>query len=106
MSFVLPYREARSRALFRELDANPSLLLLGGAIALPFNPDDGLLERYADRIVWPPISEFSTAGIGVGAAMAGLRPLVAVSTASADTASETEPSDGQSPLGALPNNRS
>jgi pyruvate/2-oxoglutarate/acetoin dehydrogenase E1 component len=79
---LLTYQEARSRALFRELDANADLFLLGGTISLPFNPDDGLAERYGDRIVWPPISEFATAGIGVGAAMAGLRPLVAVSTAS------------------------
>ncbi len=82
VSLVLPYREARSRALFRELDANPSLLLLGGAVALPFNPDDGLLERYADRILWPPISEFATAAAAIGAAMAGLRTLVPISTSS------------------------
>ena len=82
MTLHLSYHEARSRALFRELDANPDVFLLGGAVSLPFNPDDGLADRYGDRIVWPPISEFATAGIGVGAAMAGLRPLVAVSTAS------------------------
>src|SRR2546430_4204434 len=76
------YHEARSRALFRELDANPEVFVLGGSVSLPFNPDDGLAERYGDRIVWPPISEFATAGIAVGAAMGGLRPLVAVSTAS------------------------
>jgi pyruvate/2-oxoglutarate/acetoin dehydrogenase E1 component len=78
----LTYHEARSRALFRELDANAEVFLLGGAISLPFNPDDGLAARYGDRIVWPPISEFATAGIGIGAAIAGLRPLVAVSTSS------------------------
>ena len=82
MSRELTYHEARSRALFRELDANPEVFVLGGSVSLPFNPDDGLAERYGDRIIWPPISEFATAGIGVGAAMAGLRPLVAVSTAS------------------------
>jgi pyruvate dehydrogenase E1 component beta subunit len=78
----MTYGEARSRALFRELDANADVFLLGGAVSLPFNQDDGLARRYGDRIVWPPISEFATAGIGVGAAMAGLRPLVAVSTSS------------------------
>jgi pyruvate/2-oxoglutarate/acetoin dehydrogenase E1 component len=82
VSDLLTYQEARSHALFRELDANADVFLLGGAVSLPFNQDDGLARRYADRIIWPPISEFSTAGIGVGAAMAGLRPLVAVSTAS------------------------
>ena len=82
MTLTLRYHEARTRALFRELDANPSLLLLGGAVALPFNPDDGLLERYADRVIWPPISEFGTAAAAIGAAIAGLRTLVPVSTAS------------------------
>jgi pyruvate/2-oxoglutarate/acetoin dehydrogenase E1 component len=82
VTLVLRYHEARSRALFRELDANPSLLLLGGAVALPFNPDDGLLERYAERILWPPISEFATAAAAIGAAMAGLRTLVPISTSS------------------------
>jgi pyruvate/2-oxoglutarate/acetoin dehydrogenase E1 component len=75
------YREARTRALFRALDADPDILLLGGMIALPYNPDDGLLERYADRVMWPPISEFAIAGMAIGAAMAGMRPLVAVGNA-------------------------
>jgi pyruvate dehydrogenase E1 component beta subunit len=79
---VLRYDEARSRALFRELDANPDLLLLGGSVALPFNADDGLLERYRERILWPPISEFATAAAAIGASMAGLRTLVPISTSS------------------------
>jgi pyruvate dehydrogenase E1 component beta subunit len=79
---ILAYHEARSRALFRELDANGDLLLLGGSVALPFNPDDGLLARYGEHILWPPISEFATAAAAVGAAMAGLRTLVPISTSS------------------------
>jgi pyruvate/2-oxoglutarate/acetoin dehydrogenase E1 component len=82
VSAVLRYHEARSRALFRELDANPDLLLLGGSVALPFNPDDGLLERYGERVLWPPISEFTTAAAAIGASMAGLRTLVPISTSS------------------------
>lgn len=82
MSGEISYWEARARALFRELDADPGIFLLGGLVSLPFNPDDGLIERYADRILWPPISEFAAAGLGVGAAMAGLRPLVAIGTSS------------------------
>lgn len=79
---MISYHHARSRALFRELDANPSLLLLGGSVSLPFNPDDGLIARYADRILMPPISEFGTAAAAVGAAIAGLRTLVPVSSSS------------------------
>lgn len=79
---LLRYHEARSRALFRELDANPDLVLLGGQVALPFNPDDGLLERYGERVLWPPISEFATTATAIGAAIAGLRTLVPISTSS------------------------
>jgi pyruvate dehydrogenase E1 component beta subunit len=82
VTVVQRYHEARSRALFRELDANPGLLLLGGQVALPFNPDDGLLERYGDRVLWPPISEFTTVAAAIGASIAGLRTLVPISTSS------------------------
>ena len=76
----LTYGEARARAVIRELEANPDLLLLGSAIAHPFNPDIGLDERYPDRILWPPIAEFATLSIATGAAMAGLRTLVPIGT--------------------------
>lgn len=78
----LGYVEARARAVSRELDANPGAFLIGGAVSLPFNPDDGLGARHPDRIHWPPISEFAAVAAGVGAAIAGLRPLVPLSTAS------------------------
>jgi pyruvate dehydrogenase E1 component beta subunit len=76
------YHEARARALRRELDANPSLLVLGGSVSLPFNPGDGLLASHPDQILLPPISEFATTAAGIGAAIAGLRTLVPISTAS------------------------
>ena len=78
----LGYVEARAAAIARELDANRDAFLIGGAVSLPFNPDDGLGARYPDRIHWPPISEFAVAAAGVGAAIAGMRPLVPLSTAS------------------------
>jgi pyruvate dehydrogenase E1 component beta subunit len=78
----LLYHEARARALARELEANPELFLLGGAVSLPFNPDDGLAARFGERIIWPPISEFANCGLAIGAAIDGMRPLVAISTAS------------------------
>ncbi|HUB75486.1 MAG TPA: transketolase C-terminal domain-containing protein [Solirubrobacteraceae bacterium] len=78
----LLYHEARSRALVRELEDNPELTLIGGAVALPFNPDDGLAERYGERIVWPPISEFANIGLAAGAAINGMRVLVPITTSS------------------------
>lgn len=82
MTQRMTYHDARARALFRELDANPELVVLGGHLTLPWNPETGIEERYPGRLIWPPISEFATAGIGVGAAMAGLRVLVPLSTSS------------------------
>jgi pyruvate/2-oxoglutarate/acetoin dehydrogenase E1 component len=82
MTRPMRYDEARSRALDRELSANPAVFLLGGGVSLPFNADDGLERRHPGRVVWPPISEFAVAGIAVGAAMAGLRPLVPLTTSS------------------------
>ena len=74
------YGEARAAAVLRELDANPEILLIGSGIAHPFNPDIGIDERYPDRVIWPPIAEFATLSIGVGAAMAGLRTVVPIGT--------------------------
>lgn len=79
---IMSYHEARTRAVIRELDANPDVLLLGGSLSLPFGPDDQLGQRFPGRVLVPPYSELATAAAGVGAAIGGLRPLVALSTAS------------------------
>jgi pyruvate dehydrogenase E1 component beta subunit len=78
----LSYSEARVRALCRELDANPDLVVFGGYFSHPFIPEQTVIDRYPDRVLWPPISEFAVSGLAVGAAMEGMRPLVAVGTSS------------------------
>lgn len=78
----LAYHEARARAIRRELEANPDAILIGPSLSLPFNADDGLAGRFPDQVLIPPYSEFATAAAGIGAAIGGLRPLVAMSTAS------------------------
>jgi len=82
VSDLLSYHEARTRALRRQLRADPDLLLVGGSLSLPFNPDDGVAAEFPERVLWPPISEFATLGAALGAAIGGVRTLVAVSTAS------------------------
>lgn len=79
---TLTYHEARTRAVRRELGANPDALLIGGSVSLPFNPSDDLGAAFPDQVLIPPYSEMATAAAGIGAAMGGLRPLVALSTAS------------------------
>jgi pyruvate dehydrogenase E1 component beta subunit len=78
----LSYSEARVRSLCRELDANPDLVVFGGYFSHPFIPEQTVIDRYPDRVLWPPISEFAVCGLAVGAAMEGMRPLVAVGTSS------------------------
>jgi pyruvate/2-oxoglutarate/acetoin dehydrogenase E1 component len=82
MTQVMSYHAARTRAVLRELEANPDTVLIGPTLSLPFNADDELQRRVAGQILAPPYSELATAAAGVGAAMGGLRPLVALSTAS------------------------
>lgn len=82
MTAVLGYHEARTRAIARELGANPRALVIGHSLSLPFNPDDGLPALFPEQVLLPPYSEFAVSAAAVGAAIGGLRPLVALSTAS------------------------
>jgi len=76
------YRDALRRALTEEMDADDSVFVLGediGAYGGVFKVTEGLLERYGpDRIIETPISEASFTGVGVGAAVAGMRPVVEI----------------------------
>ncbi|MGH7357600.1 MAG: alpha-ketoacid dehydrogenase subunit beta [Acidimicrobiia bacterium] len=76
------YWRARADAVSREVEADERIVLVGAYFSAPFNPPDGLMERHADRVLNPPISELAQCGFGIGAAMAGLRPLVSIGTAS------------------------
>ncbi|HEX9548121.1 MAG TPA: dehydrogenase E1 component subunit alpha/beta [Acidimicrobiales bacterium] len=66
-------------ALAHELESDPSVLVLGidvGAGGNVFGITRGLHERWPDRVLDTPISETAIIGAGIGAAMAGLRPVV------------------------------
>jgi pyruvate dehydrogenase E1 component beta subunit len=74
------YREALNQALAEEMTRDESVFLLGEEVAEydgAYKVSKGLLERFGDkRVVDTPISELGFAGLGVGAAMTGLRPVV------------------------------
>jgi pyruvate dehydrogenase E1 component beta subunit len=80
----LRYREALNAALREELARDERVLLMGediGVFGGAFKVTAGLLEEFGDRRVRDtPISENTIVGIGVGAAMAGLRPVVELMT--------------------------
>jgi pyruvate dehydrogenase E1 component beta subunit len=78
------YREALNAALREELRRDERVVLLGediGVFGGAFKVTDGLLDEFGERRVRDtPISENTIVGVGVGAAMVGLRPVVELMT--------------------------
>jgi pyruvate dehydrogenase E1 component beta subunit len=76
----LTYREALNEALAEEMERDETVFLMGEEVAEydgAYKVSRGLLDRFGEmRVVDTPISELGFAGIGVGAAMAGLRPII------------------------------
>jgi len=76
----ITYREALNQALAEEMERDESVFLMGEEVAEydgAYKVSKGLLERFGDgRVVDSPISELGFAGLGVGAAMTGLRPVI------------------------------
>jgi pyruvate/2-oxoglutarate/acetoin dehydrogenase E1 component len=80
----LRYREALNAALREELRHDERVVLLGediGVFGGAFKVTAGLLEEFGERRVRDtPISENTIVGVGVGAAMSGLRPVIELMT--------------------------
>ncbi len=76
----ITYRDALNQALAEEMERDDTVFLLGEEVAEydgAYKVSKGLLERFGDkRVVDTPISELGFTGLGVGAAMVGLRPVV------------------------------
>jgi acetoin:2,6-dichlorophenolindophenol oxidoreductase subunit beta len=76
----LTYAEAIREALAEEMRRDPAVFILGEDVAeagTPFKVLSGLVAEFGtDRVLDTPISEAGFSGIGVGAAMTGLRPVV------------------------------
>lgn len=77
---AVKYREAINEALRRALDEDEDVVLIGvdiGRSGGPFRVTEGLLEAFGpDRVIDAPIAEMGIMGLAVGAAIAGLRPVV------------------------------
>src|SRR6266516_2830786 len=78
------YREALREALREEMREDESVFLMGEDIGVfqgAFKVTQGLLEEFGEkRVRDTPISENTIVGMGVGAAMTGLRPVVELMT--------------------------
>ena len=76
----LTVREALRDAMAEEMRADGDVFLMGEEVAEyqgAYKVSQGLLEEFgARRVIDTPITEAGFAGIGVGAAMAGLKPIV------------------------------
>ncbi len=77
---VIAYREALNQAMSEEMERDDRVFLMGEEVAEyngAYKVSQGMLDRFGPRrIVDTPISEEGFAGIGIGAAMVGLRPIV------------------------------
>jgi pyruvate dehydrogenase E1 component beta subunit len=81
---VMRYREALNAALREEMQRDEDVFIMGEDIGVfngAFKVTNGLLEEFGDkRVRDTPISENTIVGMGVGAAMGGLRPIVELMT--------------------------
>jgi pyruvate dehydrogenase E1 component beta subunit len=76
----IQFREALREAMNEEMRRDPSIVLMGEEVAEyngAYKVSQGMLDEFGpDRVLDTPISELGFAGIGVGAAMNGLRPII------------------------------
>ncbi len=77
---VIEVREAIRQAIDEEMERDQTVLIMGEEVGYyngAYKVTKGLLDKYgAKRVIDTPISELGFAGMGVGAAMTGLRPIV------------------------------
>lgn len=77
---VVELREALRQAIDEEMQRDPTVFIMGEEVAEyngAYKVTKGMLEKWGPkRIIDTPISELGFAGLGVGAAMTGLRPIV------------------------------
>ncbi|MGZ5482438.1 MAG: pyruvate dehydrogenase complex E1 component subunit beta [Pyrinomonadaceae bacterium] len=77
---VITMRDALNDALREELARDPNVFLMGEGVAEyqgAYKVTRGLLEEFGPkRVIDTPITELGFAGLGVGAAMVGLRPII------------------------------
>jgi pyruvate dehydrogenase E1 component beta subunit len=76
----IQFREALREAMNEEMRRDQSVFLMGEEVAVyngAYKVSQGMLDEFGpDRVIDTPISELGFAGIGVGAAMNGVRPII------------------------------
>ncbi len=76
----ITYREALNQAMAEEMQRDENVFLMGEEVAEyngAYKVSQGLLDKFGPkRVIDTPITELGFAGLGVGAAMTGLRPII------------------------------
>ena len=77
---TLSFREALREAMVEEMERDPSIFLMGEEVGYyngAYKVSEGMVERFGEkRVIDTPIAEAGFAGVGIGAAMIGMRPIV------------------------------
>jgi len=77
---IIHFREALREAIYEEMKKDENIFIMGEEVAEyngAYKVSQGLLDEFGSkRVIDTPIAELGFAGIGVGAAMNGLRPIV------------------------------
>ena len=81
---TIQFREALNQAMCEEMDRDPNVFLMGEEVAQyqgAYKVSQGMLQRLGEkRVIDTPITEAGFAGLGIGAAMVGLRPIIEMMT--------------------------
>ncbi|MGI8498682.1 MAG: pyruvate dehydrogenase complex E1 component subunit beta [Gemmatimonadaceae bacterium] len=77
---IVTYRDALNQALREEMQRDDRVFIMGEEVGVyqgAYKVSKGLLQEFGEmRVVDTPITELGFAGVGVGAAMVGLRPII------------------------------
>ncbi|MBX3191449.1 MAG: pyruvate dehydrogenase complex E1 component subunit beta [Labilithrix sp.] len=80
MARTIRFREALREAMIEEMERDERVFLMGeevGHYQGAYKVSEGMLEKFGERrVIDTPIAEGGFAGVGVGAAMVGLRPII------------------------------
>jgi pyruvate dehydrogenase E1 component beta subunit len=80
----LSYREALNQAMSEEMERDESIFLMGeevGHYQGAYKVSQGMLQKFGEkRVIDTPIAECGFVGVGIGAAMTGLRPIIELMT--------------------------
>src|SRR6478609_7524178 len=81
---TVAYREAMNEALAEEMEKDDRIFLMGEEVGHydgAYKVSKGLMKRFGEkRVIDTPIAEGGFVGVGIGAAMAGLRPIIELMT--------------------------